>query len=91
MGDDAWLCHTAAQYEKPAYVCDTSWVKGKVTRKCTDEAGQYEVDIRSESQRNPIPITGQATVILASKIGGSQVPAVDTKQHPLHLGRRWFF
>ena len=81
MGDDAWLYHLNAQYHEPVFMYDTNWVKGKIARKYIDSAGQYKVDIaiHSEDNRGRTPVTGQATVILPSRVGGlPPVPPIDT-------------
>ena len=81
MGDDAWLYHVDARYREPVFMYDTNWVRGKVTRKYTDDSGQYKVDIdiHSDDNRGRIPVTGHATVILPSRVGGlPQVPPVNT-------------
>ncbi|MBI4283373.1 MAG: hypothetical protein HY663_02750, partial [Chloroflexi bacterium] len=84
MGDDAWLYHIDGQWRRFVYNGDTSWVKGKVTRKYKDDSGQYKVDMEiwSEDQRGDGVKTnvGHATVMLPSKKGG--LPAVPPKDTP---------
>ncbi|MFC2072611.1 MaoC family dehydratase N-terminal domain-containing protein [Chloroflexota bacterium] len=81
MGDDAWLYHIDARYREPVFMYDTNWAKGKVARKYRDSAGQYKVDIdiHSDDNRGRTPVTGHATIILPSRVGGlPPVPPVDT-------------
>ncbi len=83
MGDDAWLYHIDDQFRRFIYNGDTNWVKGKVTRKYIDDAGQYKVDLEiwSEDQRGDgvRTLVGHATVMLPSRVGGlPPVPPLDT-------------
>ena len=80
MGDDAWLYHIDGQWRRFIHNGDTNWVKGNVTRKYIDDAGQYKVDLEiyCQDQRGDITAPGHATVILPSKVGGlPQVPPLD--------------
>ena len=81
MGDDAWLYYVSGRWRRFIYNGDTTWVRGKVTRKYRDDAGQYKVDLEiyCQDQRGAITAPGNATVILPSKVGGlPQVPPLDT-------------
>lgn len=71
MGDDGFLKKLRGELRRFNIVGDTTWLKGKVTRKYT-EGNQYLVDIEcwAENQRAEITLPGTATVMLPSKAGG---------------------
>lgn len=68
MGDDGFLKRLYAELRMFNVEGDTTWLKGKVTRKYA-ENGEYMVDIEcwGENQRGDITMPGRATVILPSK------------------------
>lgn len=71
MGDEGWLKKSYAEYRQFVYLSDAVWLKGKVTGKYIDEAGEYCVDIETHgiNQRGDDTIPGHATVVLPSRQG----------------------
>lgn len=74
ISDDGFLWRLRGELRRFNITGDTTWFKGKVTRKYVDE-GKYCVDIRcwGENQRGEINIPGKATVILPSRQAGPVV------------------
>ena len=74
MGDEGFLWKLRGEFRRFNMTGDTSWCKGKVKRRYTDN-GRYCVDIEcwSENQRGEITMPGRATVILPSKENGPVV------------------
>src|SRR5271157_5091513 len=74
MGDDGFLWKFDAQIRRFVMEGDTTWVKGKVTRKYVDD-GKYCVDIEIQNlmQTGANSVTGGATVILPSREHGPVV------------------
>ena len=68
MGDDGFLKRLYAELRRFNIIPDTTWIKGKVTRKYV-ENGEHLVDIEcwGENQRGEITMPGHATVVLPSK------------------------
>ena len=68
MGDDGFLKRLKAELRRFNVVGDTTWLKGKVTRKYVEE-NEHLVDIEcwAENQRGEITMPGSATVRLPSK------------------------
>ena len=68
MGDDGLLKKLYVELRLPNFYGDTTWVKGRVTRKYV-EGGEHLVDIEcwGENQRGEITMPGHATIILPSK------------------------
>jgi len=68
MGDDGFLKRLYAKLVGFNMVGDTTWVKGKVTKKYEQE-GEYLVDCQvwGENQRGEATVTGEATIILPSR------------------------
>lgn len=69
MGDDAFLKRFQAELRRFNLVGDTTWLKGKVTKKYVDEDGEHCVDIEchGENQRGEIIMPGSATIALPSR------------------------
>ena len=65
MGDDGFLWKFSAQIRRFVMEGDTTWVKGKVTKKYCDD-GKYcvDIDIQNVMQTGAVSVTGGATVIL---------------------------
>lgn len=68
IGDDGFLKRLYAEVRRFNLVGDTTWCKGKVTRKYI-ENNEHLVDIEcwGENQRGDITMPGQATVLLPSR------------------------
>jgi acyl dehydratase len=71
MGDDGFLWKYSIQFRRFVVHGDTNWYQGKIIRKYIDD-GKCCVDIEhwGDNQRAERTTTGQATVILPSKING---------------------
>jgi acyl dehydratase len=69
IGDEGWLKTCFAEYRRFVYLSDVVWLKGKVTKKYVDDAGESCVDIETwaENQRGENVMPGHSTVILPSK------------------------
>ena len=74
MGDDGFLWKFSAQIRRFVMEGDTTWVKGKVTKKYVDD-GKYcvAIDIQNLMQTGAGSVTGGATVILPSREHGPVV------------------
>jgi acyl dehydratase len=74
IGDDGFLWKLRGELRRFSITGDTTWFKGKVTRKYADD-GKYCVDIDcwGENQRGEVNIPGKATVILPSREHGPAV------------------
>lgn len=74
MGDEGWIKRCDAEYRQFVYHSDVVWLRGKVTKKYTDENGEYCVDIESHgiNQRESDTMPGEATVILPSREAGTR-------------------
>jgi acyl dehydratase len=74
MGDDGFLWKFSAQIRRFVMEGDTTWVKGKVTKKYCDD-GKYcvDIDIQNVMQTGAVSVTGGATVILPSREHGPVV------------------
>jgi hypothetical protein len=74
MGDDGFLWKFSAQIRRFVMEGDTTWVKGKVTKKYVDD-GKYcvDIDIQNVMQTGAVSVTGGATVILPSREHGPVV------------------
>jgi acyl dehydratase len=84
MGDDGFLWKFDAQIRRFVMEGDTTWVKGKVTKKYVD-AGKCCVDIQIENvqQTGAVSVTGGATVILPSREHGPVVYPVPYNRVPV--------
>jgi acyl dehydratase len=84
MGDDGFLWKFDAQIRRFVMEGDTTWVKGKVTKKYID-AGKCCVDIILENvqQTGAVSVTGGATVILPSREHGPVVYPVPYNRVPV--------
>jgi len=71
MGDSGFLRRLRGELRRFNVVGDTTWLKGKVTKKYTED-NLYLVDIEcwAENQRGETTLPGLATVVLPSKVGG---------------------
>ena len=71
MGDDGFLRKLRAELRRFNVVGDTTWLKGRVNKKYTQE-GRHFVDIecRAENQRGEVTMPGTATVELPAKTTG---------------------
>jgi len=74
MGDDGFLWKFSAQIRRFVMEGDTTWVKGKVTKKYCDD-GKYcvDIDIQNVLQTGAVSVTGGDTVILPSREHGPVV------------------
>jgi hypothetical protein len=59
-----------AEYRRFVYLSDVVWLKGRVTKKYIDDAGESCVDIETwaENQRGENVMPGHSTVILPSRV-----------------------
>lgn len=73
VGDVGFVKKMYAELRGLNYVGDTTWCKGKVTKKYFDENLEACVDLEchSENQRGEITMVGQGVVILPSKEKGT--------------------
>jgi len=73
MGDEGWLRKCYAEYRSFVYLSDVVWLRGKVTNKYIDEAGECCVDIETHgfNQRGEDTIPGRAVIILPSRERGT--------------------
>ena len=71
MGDDGFLKRLSVELRRFNMVGDTTWCKGKVTRKYMDD-GRFAVDLDvwGENQRGEVTAPGRATVLLPSREKG---------------------
>ena len=85
MGDAAFLKRLRAEIRKFNLVGDTTWCRGKVTRKYVQH-GQalVDIEIRAENQRGEVTAPGLATVMLPSRDIAHQ-PVVDGSRLELGL------
>jgi hypothetical protein len=69
MGDEGWLKTCYAEYRRFVYLSDVLCLRGKVTKKYIDEAGESCVDIETwaENQRGEDVMPGHSTIILPSR------------------------
>jgi acyl dehydratase len=68
MGDDGFLRKLYVELRRFNVVGDTTWCKGKVTRKFTEDGEHLvEVDVWAENQRGEVTAPGRAVVRLPSK------------------------
>jgi acyl dehydratase len=69
MGDEGWLKKCYAKYTKFVYLSDVLWLRGKVTKKFTDEDGEYcvEIETTTKNQRGEEVMPGRSTVVLPSR------------------------
>jgi hypothetical protein len=72
IGDDGFLRKLHAELRLFNVIGDTTWLKGKVSKKYIDDNGEYCIDIEcwGENQRGEITMPGHATVILPSRDKG---------------------
>lgn len=72
MGDDGWLKKSYAEFRNFVYFSDVVWVKGKVTKKYVDDAGEYCVGIETSAinQRGDDVMPGTAVIALPSRENG---------------------
>jgi len=70
MGDDGFVKRLRAELRRFNVVGDTTWLKGKVTKKYEkDDELLVDIDCWGENQRGEITMPGKATVRLPSKGG----------------------
>jgi acyl dehydratase len=71
-GDDAWVFRVRGEFRAFNYMGDTTWITGRVTgRRVDDELGPLvELALEGTNQRGQQNITGQATVLVASREHG---------------------
>jgi len=68
MGDDAFLKTLSVQIRRPNIIGDTTWWKGKVSRKyAEDNVKLVECEIWTENQLKDVTAKGKATIILPTK------------------------
>ena len=69
MGDDGFLKHLYAELRLFNVIGDTTWCKGKVTKKYIQD-GEHLVDLEiwAENQRGEVTAPGKATVRLPSRV-----------------------
>lgn len=72
-GDDGFVKKMYGELRLFNLVGDTTWLKGKVTKKYIDEQGEpcVDIDCWGENQGGEISMPGHATVILPSKEKGT--------------------
>ena len=70
IGDEGWLKTCFAEYRRFVYLSDVVWLKGRVTKKYIDDAGESCVDIETwaENQRKENVMPGHSTVVLPSRV-----------------------
>lgn len=73
VGDEGFVKRIYAELRGLNYVGDTTWCKGKVSKKYIDEKGESCVDLEcwSENQRGERTMLGQSMVILPSREKGT--------------------
>ncbi len=73
MGDNGWLKRSYARYRSFVYLSDVLWIRGTVSAKFVDDAGEYCVDIRTTAtnQRGEEVMPGISTVVLPSREHGT--------------------
>jgi acyl dehydratase len=65
VGDDGFLKKLSAKFEVPNWHGDSTWCRGKVTKKyIEDNQGFVDIQIWAENQRGIVHTRGQATVTL---------------------------
>jgi acyl dehydratase len=68
MGDAGFLKRVRTQMRRFNTMGDTTWARGKVTRKYVkDGHGLVDIEIRGENQRGELTTPGMATVLLPSR------------------------
>jgi hypothetical protein len=68
MGDAGLLKRVRTQMRRFNTMGDTTWARGKVTRKYVkDGYGLVDIEIRGENQRGELTTPGMATVVLPSR------------------------
>ena len=68
MGDAAFLKRLRAEMRRFNTLGDTTWCRGKVTRKYVkDGCALVDIELRGENQRGEVTTPGVATVVLPSK------------------------
>jgi hypothetical protein len=85
MGDAAFLKRIRSEWRKFNLLGDTTWCRGKVTRKYA-QAGHALVDLEiwGENQRGEITAPGLATVVLPAR-NIALKPVVDGSAFDLNL------
>lgn len=74
MGDDGFLRKLDGQFRRFNYYGDTTWVKGKVTKKYNEDTAHFvDIEISCVNQRGETHAPGHATVILPSRVHGPVV------------------
>lgn len=75
MGDDGFLRKLDGQFRLFNYYGDTTWVKGKVTKKYVRDTTEHlvDIDISCVNQKGETHAPGHATVILPSRVHGPVV------------------
>ncbi len=72
-GDEAFVKKMDSKLTAINYVGDTTWFRGRVTKKYLDENGEpcVDIDSKGENQRGETTLIGQASVILPSREKGT--------------------
>lgn len=72
MGDEGWLKKSYCEFRRFVYFSDVVWLKGKITEKFVDDAGECCVKIETTTinQRGEEVMPGYAIVALPSKVRG---------------------
>jgi hypothetical protein len=70
IGDDGLLKKLRAELRRFNVVGDTTWLKGKVVKKYTqDDRHMVDLECWAENQRGETTMPGTATAVLPSKAG----------------------
>ena len=72
MGDEGWLKKSYCEFRRFVYFSDVVWLRGKITEKFVDDAGECCVKIETTTinQRGEEVMPGYAIVTLPSKVRG---------------------
>lgn len=85
MGDDAFLKRLRAELRRFNTMGDTTWCKGRVTRKYVkDGYALVDLEVSCENQRGEVTAPGLATVMLPSRDVGTH-PVLDGSRLDLEL------
>ena len=71
-GDDAWVYRIRFELRRFNFMGDTTWIRGRIVEARHDPklGPLLELDIRGVNQRGEENITGQATILVASRATG---------------------
>lgn len=71
-GDDAWIYRVRYELRRFNFMGDTTWIRGRIRETRVDPAlgPLLELEIRGVNQRGDENITGEATILVASRATG---------------------